>query len=197
MKTCTKCGERKAFELFPKDKHNKSGYCSHCKECRAVAWANKPGRPRKGRALKPKPAEKHCRGCDQTRPIDDFTPRPERGINATRSRCRECSSKCHSDWRDRNPGKSRDRNLKSKYGISAEDYEALWEAQGCACGICGAAESGWATSPWMHVDHDHSTGAVRGLLCHNCNIMIGTIEKAGIDKLAAAQEWITRGADIH
>ena len=74
---------------------------------------------------------------------------------------------------------SRRQSLRRKYGISQEDYEARLRAQGGACAICGA------TDRKLVVDHNHQTGRVRGILCFNCNLMIGhcgeivaTLEKA-------------------
>jgi hypothetical protein len=53
-----------------------------------------------------------------------------------------------------------------RYGITAEDADAMLLAQGGVCAICRAA-------PAAHVDHDHATGAVRALLCFNCNGGLG------------------------
>lgn len=61
------------------------------------------------------------------------------------------------------------RKLQQRYGITATGYAALLDAQGDACAIC--RRSG-AT---LHVDHDHETGAVRGLLCFDCNTSLGKL----------------------
>jgi hypothetical protein len=57
-----------------------------------------------------------------------------------------------------------------RYGLSVEDYARMLERQGCACAICRTKDPG--ARSW-HVDHDHATGVVRGLLCHRCNLMLG------------------------
>jgi hypothetical protein len=54
----------------------------------------------------------------------------------------------------------------AKYGLSAAEVEAMREAQGGVCAIC-------RTAPAVHVDHDHATGKVRGMLCFNCNAALG------------------------
>jgi hypothetical protein len=64
----------------------------------------------------------------------------------------------------------RRRALKRKYGITSADYEALLSAQGGVCAICGLPPK---QNKRLHVDHDHSTAQVRGLLCHNCNLILG------------------------
>jgi hypothetical protein len=63
-------------------------------------------------------------------------------------------------------GGSRTYHLKRRYGISAQDADAMLVEQDGLCAICRAA-------PAVHVDHDHETGAVRALLCFNCNGGLG------------------------
>lgn len=71
------------------------------------------------------------------------------------------------------PAASRERQrgweLKARYGITAEEFNARKAAQGGVCAMCG-------TSPKkreLNVDHSHATGAVRALLCHACNTALG------------------------
>jgi len=63
-------------------------------------------------------------------------------------------------------GGSRHYHLKRRYGIGADEVEALIAAQGGVCAVCGTAKP-------EHVDHDHLTGRVRGVLCFNCNGGLG------------------------
>jgi hypothetical protein len=72
--------------------------------------------------------------------------------------------------------------LKRRYGITAADADAVLAAQGGLCAICRAA-------PAAHVDHDHATGAVRALLCFNCNGGLGQF-KDDPDVLRAAAEYV-------
>jgi hypothetical protein len=60
------------------------------------------------------------------------------------------------------------RHRKAKYGISTEQFNQLRMAQDNKCAIC---QRSFIEEP--HVDHDHTTGKVRGLLCHHCNTMLG------------------------
>lgn len=59
--------------------------------------------------------------------------------------------------------------LRSKYGISQEYYEILYDHQKGACKICQEF------TKLLHVDHDHNTGKIRGLLCSNCNRGLGLL----------------------
>jgi hypothetical protein len=61
----------------------------------------------------------------------------------------------------------------TKYGISIADFKVLMKMQNGLCAICQRLMSR------PTVDHDHKTGAVRGLLCHGCNIKLAAIEDAG------------------
>jgi Recombination endonuclease VII len=53
-----------------------------------------------------------------------------------------------------------------------QGYPELFEAQGGVCAICGKPPGERA----LHVDHDHETGQVRGLLCYSCNTKLGWLE---------------------
>ena len=67
--------------------------------------------------------------------------------------------------------------LKRLYGISIGHYEILYQLQDGKCAACKTPEStvmrksGKQKS--LHIDHDHTTGQVRGLLCRNCNLALG------------------------
>jgi len=74
------------------------------------------------------------------------------------------------------------------YGVSPEQYAAMLEAQGGQCAICDSDQwPGKGNSP--HVDHEHATGKVRGLLCTNCNNGLGNF---GDDpaRLRAAADYL-------
>jgi hypothetical protein len=193
LKTCSKCHEVLHVSEFYKDKQNKSGLKSWCVACCKKKWAEKPGRPRKGRKEYVPPTEKHCKGCDRTLPADSFYRRADRADGkALYARCKECQSASYKSWAAKNPGASRERNLKSKYGIDAEEYMRLLEEQGGGCALCGSEESRWESSPWLHVDHDHETGEVRGLLCHLCNIAVGCIENTPNMDVQKLLKWCSR-----
>jgi hypothetical protein len=61
--------------------------------------------------------------------------------------------------------------LKVRYGITTEDYNKLFDKQHGCCAICGKHQSEFKKA--LHVEHNHKTGNVRGLVCSTCNTIIG------------------------
>jgi hypothetical protein len=64
-----------------------------------------------------------------------------------------------------------------RYGITLAEYEQILAGQDGRCAICGTEEPGGRGNRF-HVDHDHETGIVRGLLCWTCNRRLGVLECA-------------------
>lgn len=85
-------------------------------------------------------------------------------------------------WREKmkkaNPkqwkGWNRDVKLRVAYGISLVEFNEMLKAQRGGCAVCKGPANGRGT---FHVDHDHKTGAVRGLLCHSCNCALGLMKE--------------------
>lgn len=68
------------------------------------------------------------------------------------------------------------------YGIGKKEYDALWKIQAGKCGICKEN----LQNVKIDVDHDHVTGRVRGLLCHQCNLNLHVIENQSFVQNAQA-----------
>lgn len=86
------------------------------------------------------------------------------------------------------PAKGRARVLLAKYGITPADFDRMNAAQGGRCATCRALPCRGR----LHVDHDHETGIVRGLLCFRCNSALGLIEEDPT-RLAALARYLERG----
>ena len=93
-------------------------------------------------------------------------------------------------WRNADPERCRiarrEQNLQGKYGITSAQAATLYARQGNACAIClDPAPLGGRSG--AHIDHDHSTGAIRGILCGSCNLGIGKFhdDPAKLDAAAA------------
>lgn len=120
---------------------------------------------------------KTCTACNTEKPIDDFF-RDKRRPGGRMARCKSCKTTAHREyvrstgynrkryWKD--PAKERERHLVKKYGITASDYDVMFASQNGKCAVCGKSQD-----RAFDVDHCHSSGAVRGLLCTSCNRMIG------------------------
>lgn len=88
----------------------------------------------------------------------------------------------------------RRRRLKEKYGLTVEQFDAMLKTQKGLCAICGRPPSGkgqCGKSPVLHVDHDHATGKVRGLLCPQCNQALGKF-RDDVEILTSAIDYLDR-----
>lgn len=90
---------------------------------------------------------------------------------------RFCWKRCNPVYWPNEPPtmKHRRHNLKRNYGMTQSDYEAMVAAQNGECAICRRLPSGRGRYARLVIDHDHETGAVRGLLCNKCNAAIGML----------------------
>lgn len=122
-----------------------------------------------------------CSGCQDFRPLDAFSPK-------ARSYCRVCANNKRQEWIENNSKReseiNRKKKLKRRYSITPEEYDGLLAQQRGLCAICEESPEGV-----LHVDHDHVTGAVRGLLCNTCNVGIGSL-KDDSALLRAAAEYL-------
>lgn len=76
-------------------------------------------------------------------------------------------------WYANNSERQFDSTIKRKYGITAKEYYSMYKSQGGVCAICLSKSQGKRK---LQVDHSHLTGSVRGLLCINCNTVLGRIK---------------------
>lgn len=113
---------------------------------------------------------KTCSRCLVEKPLEDFylVKRTGKPLAA----CKRCTCESSKVWREANPELFRQtirKNwLRRQYGITVEEYDVLSASQNNCCAICGETPPGN-----LHVDHDHETGDVRGLLCRQCNTGLG------------------------
>ena len=85
--------------------------------------------------------------------------------------------------------------LMRKYGMTIEQYDAMLEAQGGGCFICSCTPREDIS---LHVDHDHSTGKVRGILCFRCNNALADFQEDPelLRKAAAYVSWHANQEEI-
>jgi hypothetical protein len=88
-----------------------------------------------------------------------------------------------------NPVTKRRYALKSAYGLSIEEYDRILLLQDGKCAICKTDTPNGRGR--FHVDHDHNTEKIRGLLCHHCNLALGNF-KDNIHNLLSAIAYLNR-----
>lgn len=88
---------------------------------------------------------------------------------------KEFDKKHNSKRKSRTPEQRRENLLKVRFGITITDYERLLKLQNNKCAIC-ETEKGDKSGRRLHVDHNHLTGEIRGLLCVKCNYAIGAFQ---------------------
>lgn len=133
-----------------------------------------------------------CSSCLKNKPGSEFYLRSPGVLNR---RCKRCVITAHLNWKRKKRAESpgyfkalakahysrpaakvtvRNRVLKRLYGISLEDFNRLLSAQAGACAICQIMPD----KKSLAVDHDHTTGKVRGLLCVACNCGLGNFRES-------------------
>jgi hypothetical protein len=145
---------------------------------------------------------KRCSKCGELKPLESFY-KEKTARDGYRSDCKDCFAARAKDWYSKNreqtiarvkkwqqenaehvreyrkrhnaesPERIREGHLRRKFGLTLETYAELLASQGGGCAICGEPEE---TSS-HHVDHDHDTGDVRGILCVRCNNGLGQFKE--------------------
>lgn len=120
---------------------------------------------------------KTCRICKTDKPLNDFAFN-KGGKDGRRNDCKVCNRLYNLKWRAKNVEKRRNDAFLREYGIDLKEFDRMAKAQDGKCAICKQPESWFdyrdkSKPRQLCVDHDHSTGKVRGLLCGSCNVMLG------------------------
>lgn len=120
---------------------------------------------------------KVCGRCKVEKPLDEFH-RNRSKADGRQTRCKECNTVASSTAYHADPDYFRCKLYRRKYGISLADFNRMVAEQGGRCAIC-ATDAPGGKGNRLHVDHDHATGEVRGLLCTNCNRALGYFKDDG------------------
>ena len=111
---------------------------------------------------------KKCSRCGEKKPRTEFyVSRKSRAKDGLQSHCKSCT-RAYDRERVRCPESRWRIEIKRRYGLTVEDFQRMFQAQAGRCAIC---HDPFVKRP--HVDHCHSTGRVRGLLCRLCNVSLG------------------------
>lgn len=172
-RVCSACGVEKPLPAFHRTGKGDARE-ARCGACSVAAKLARYSARKAGERQVAPPIEKRCGACGETKSAAAFR-RSWHSDSGLDPRCNPCIAA--------------ERRLRS-FGITQEDYDALFIRQNGVCAICGCAETSLANHGQsvkaLAVDHDHETGAIRGLLCHNCNKGIGHLGDSPNRLLAAA-----------
>lgn len=139
------------------------------------------------------PELKRCRSCNMVKPSSEFTLNSS-SRDGLSFRCAECTRSWFKQrYEASTPDEIRrrqERHIKKTYGITLSDFESMLNQQGGGCAICGSPDHGGKN--W-HVDHDHETGVVRGILCGGCNTALGGMKDNPDICISAAKYLWKRG----
>lgn len=99
-------------------------------------------------------------------------------------------------WREKNPLNVKHSILKHKFGIYIDDYYHMLREQNETCAICKQPETvrnNWSPTGVrsLSIDHCHTSGKIRGLLCYRCNMMLG-YAKDNAETLSIAIEYLKK-----
>ncbi len=153
--------------------------------------------------------QKACSTCREKRPLADFYVRRV-SKDGLQGKCKFCTRRSAYQWRIDNPEKAKAAEIKNNakpeskvrqrefqwrknlrnLGMTPDDYAVMLAAQGGGCALCGDIHAD-SLNRRLHVDHDHVTGVVRGILCSSCNLGIGKFEDDP-QRLRAAADYLEK-----
>ncbi|WP_079152247.1 endonuclease VII domain-containing protein [Streptomyces sp. RTd22] len=155
-KRCSRCKQDLRRTAFASNKSTPDGLQAYCRECSAEYYRQR--QEAKGKRVREKvpvpPGHKRCPQCEEAKSHSEWE-RNKSSSDGWASCCRECRAE-----------RNRVSYFKRKYGLTPTELDTLVAEQQGVCCICLAA-------PAAHVDHDHGTGRVRGVLCFSCNAALG------------------------
>jgi|SRR5262245_1296222 len=200
IQRCGHCREEKELSEFAPSYRGRPG--TWCRICMRARYVKKPrlvlpeGQQRCTRCKSIKPVEEFyatatsswCKACYREWHRERYTPKP--GATGEPRECKQCGktyrpktrkismycSRVCKEAERRETGQDREHHLRRKYGITVTDYDRLLAEQGGGCALCGVKPEDLTQGryrTYLHVDHCHDTGRVRGLLCPEHNLLIG------------------------
>ena len=163
MKYCTKCGLDKPFSEFNKNRSSKDKLQAQCNACRKTYRQNNTD--------KIKIDNKKWRETN----IDYTKAKAKTYYNQNK----QMAIARANDWKNNNPERrkeiARNSHIKRKYGITIEQESQLKQLQNNKCAICkNELQPGFKS----HIDHCHTTGKIRAILCNTCNAMLGMAKES-------------------
>ena len=160
MKRCNKCGAVKSRQDFHRNRGARDGH-----------------RP-------------ECKACTNARRLKRYRRNREREIARVRA-WQKANPERVKAWRQKNRArvlrKLREIHLRNKFGLTVQEYAGILQAQSGVCALCECPPTPGIS---LHVDHNHGTGEIRGLLCVRCNNALGLFREDP-DLLRRAARYVT------
>ncbi|MCT2588711.1 endonuclease VII domain-containing protein [Streptomyces sp. N2-109] len=156
MKRCSRCKRTLPYDDFGRNRTMRDGLQGYCRACFSEYYRER--QEAKGRSVRVRVAvprgHKRCPACAEVKPHAQWE-RNKTSSDGWASYCRSCRAE-----------RNRAAYFRRKYGLTEAERDDLVAGQMGVCPIC-------LSSPAIHVDHDHATGKVRGVLCFSCNAALG------------------------
>ena len=182
LKLCTQCNVKKYKRDFPKRGTKVSGnICSTCKEIKRKdkGLASKEDAERFLKDMIEEGSLHQCKNCKVSKTADSFYTKRDYGkVYLNKTKCKVCQLE---DVRYRT------------FGITNLEYDFLLQLQNYSCAICKVHIDAYSEKGYRNnfaVDHCHTTGEIRGLLCDGCNRGIGLF-KEDISSLQNAIKYLS------
>lgn len=190
---CSACGIYKPWSEYTVAAKGPRGHLSNCRQCSHQRYRAKTSRPeRKSYLVDDRGRE--CTACQTYKPWDDFPPHAK-GARGRNWQCRPCARAAGRAWSAEHPERRDRLKLRSQascFGLDPDMVEVHFIAHSGLCDICGRrAEEANARVKRLSIDHDHNSGAFRGLLCGSCNTGLGSF-RDDPKLLAAATKYLAR-----
>ena len=183
MKVCSICDKKKSNNDFYKTEKEENGFGTYCKSCIKIRkTATQVSKAEAERWFLEQEHQGHlyeCGSCKEMKTASNFYFKRDYGkVYMNTTKCRSCTTIRH--------------RFKS-FGVTQEDFEGMLEGQDGKCALCLISMDDYSkisqNNRVFSVDHCHSTGKIRGLLCDKCNRGLGFF-KDDIEALKRAIEYL-------
>ena len=182
-KKCPRCGEIKILARFNRNASNADGLQGYCRDCQHAyhhtCYKRNMADPEYIRLTNEKDRQRY------------WNKRKYTFKHAEKAKAYQAGYR-----KSARGALTKDRyHIKSKFGLSLDDVRDMLDAQKGCCKLCdfdfgSSKPSGRGKHRTYTIDHDHKTGRIRGLLCHQCNINIGYYEKNVVGKEEAFKHYL-------
>lgn len=133
---------------------------------------------------------KYCPKCKTDKALELFNKHAKERDGLQRL-CRDCQKESSKKYlsTDKGATTTRQAHLRRKYSMDLQAYEELLLSQGNKCKICGVGSNSDSRANYLVIDHNHTTGEIRGLLCTKCNALLGLAQDRE-DILEEAKQYL-------